>query len=293
MVSPRILQQTIHTILNHPFKNYRNITPLELEDNNTKMRLNWDPNSPFDCLIKQIEDGQDYAKDGGQPCTTKQLLHIAYTLIFKTRLYFEECKQWNNCPAAEQTWANFKTQFQNAQCLLHDQLHTTKQAGFHSNYANHMPNTETQPPAEYCEALINLASSATTNRELLTTLANSVATINQHINQLNKPNPNTCNKPNNIDTTTDSTALSSLTTSITDLQQQLSKLKKENANLHNNSNCRPHKCCDNGNYCWTHCYCIRNNHTSTTCQNKAPGHQDQATCDNTMGGSQANKPEDL
>ena len=108
VASPKILQQTIHTILNHPFKNYRNITPLELEDNNTKMRLNWDPNSPFDCLIKQIEDGQDYAKDGGQPCTTKQLLHIAYTLIFKTRLYFEECKQWNNCPAAEQTWANFK-----------------------------------------------------------------------------------------------------------------------------------------------------------------------------------------
>ena len=30
-----------------------------------------------------------------------------------------------------------------------------------------------------------------------------------------------------------------------------------------------------------------------TCQNKAPGHQDRATRDNTMGGSQANKPEHL
>ena len=30
-----------------------------------------------------------------------------------------------------------------------------------------------------------------------------------------------------------------------------------------------------------------------TCQNKAPGHHDRATHANTMGGSQANKPEDL
>ena len=257
------------------------------------MRSNWDPNSPFDYLIKQIEDGQDYAEDGGQPYTTEQLLHIAYTLVFKTGLYFEECKQWNNCPATEKTWANFKTQFHNAQCLLHDQLCSTKQAGFHSNHANHKPTTETQPPAEYHEALINLASSAAADRELLTTLANSVATINQHINQLNTPHLNTSNNPVNIDTATDSTALSSLTTSITELQQQLWDLKKENNNLCSNNNCQPRKCHDNGNYCWTHGYRIGNNHTSATCQNKAPGHQDQATRTNTMGGSQANKPDDL
>ena len=156
-----------------------------------------------------------------------------------------------------------------------------------------MPNTETQPPAKYHEALINLASSATADCVLLTTLATSMVTINQHINQLNKPNLNTCNKPDVIDTATDSTALSSLTTSITDLQQQLSELKKENANLCNNNNRRPCKHHDNGNYCWTHGYHVRNNHTSATCQNKAPGHQDQATHDNMMGSSQANKPEDL
>ena len=270
------MNQPICAILHHLFKNYGNITPLELEDNNTKMRSNWEPNSPFDCLIKQIEDGQDYAEDGGQPYTTKQLLCIAYTLVFKTGLYFKECKQWNNCPATEKTWANFKTQFHNAQCLLCDQLCTTKQAGFLSNHANHTPTTETQPPAEYRESLINLASSAAANHELLTTLANSVATINQHINKLNTPHPNTCNNPVDIDTATDSTSLSSLTTSITELQQQLCDLKKENNNLHNNNNCCPCNCHDNGNYCWTHGYHVGNNHTSATCQNIAPGHQDWA-----------------
>ena len=120
-----------------------------------------------------------------------------------------------------------------------------------------------------------------------------MATINQHINQLNTPNPNTHNNPIDIDTATDSTTLSSLTTSITKLQQQLHELKKENNNLCKDNNCCPCKCRDNGNYCWTHGYCVGNNHASATCQNKAPGHQDWATHTNTMGGSQANKPEDL
>ena len=218
------------------------------------MISNWDPNCPFDCLIKLIEDGQDYAEDGGQPYTTKHLLCIAYTLVFQTGLYFEECKQWNNCLATEKTWANFKTQFHNAQRLLCDQLCTTKQAGFHSNHPNHKTTTETPPPAEYREPLINLASSAAADHELLTTLANSMTRINQHINQLNTPHPNTCNNPVDIDTATDSTTLSSLTTSITELQQQLRDLKKENNNIRNNNNRHPHKCCDNGNDCWTHGY---------------------------------------
>ena len=104
----RFMNQSIRTILQHLFDNYSNINPLELEDNNTKMRATWDPNSPFDCLIKQVEDGQDYADNGGQPYTTEQLLRIAYTLVFKTGLYFEGCKAWNARPAAARTWDNSK-----------------------------------------------------------------------------------------------------------------------------------------------------------------------------------------
>ena len=77
------MNQSIHNLLTHLFENYSNITQLELEDNDTKMRSLWDPNSPFDCLVQQLEDGQDYADSGGQPYTTDQLLCIAYTLVFK------------------------------------------------------------------------------------------------------------------------------------------------------------------------------------------------------------------
>ena len=95
------MNQSIRNLLTHRFENYGNITQLELEDNDTKMRALWDPNSPFDCLVQQLEDGQDYTDNGGQPYTTDQLLRIAYTLVFKTGLYFEDCKAWNAKPNNE------------------------------------------------------------------------------------------------------------------------------------------------------------------------------------------------
>jgi hypothetical protein len=38
-------------------------------------------------------------------------------------------------------------------------------------------------------------------------------------------------------------------------------------------------------YCWTHGTSKNRRHTSTTCKNKAPGHRDDATATNTLGGS--------
>ncbi len=44
-----------------------------------------------------------------------------------------------------------------------------------------------------------------------------------------------------------------------------------------------------GNYCWTHGHRVSKHHTSTTCTNKAPGHRDNATASNTLGGSNKDK----
>ena len=280
------MNQSICNLLTHLLENYGNITQLELEDNDTKMRALWDPNSPFDCLVQQLEDGQDYADDGSQPYTADQLLRIAYTLVSKTGLYFEDCKAWNAKPNNEKTWTTFKTHFHHAQRLLCDQLRTTKQAGFTSNITIHHHPNETQQPPEYCEALVNLATSAATDCKLLTTLATTVANINDHIQHLNKPPVASVNNSE----TTNLTALSSITSSVTDLQQRLADLKRENEQLRNKQTRCPSTQHDNRNYCWTHSHHVGNKHTSATSQNKAPGHQDNATCENTMGGSEANKP---
>ncbi len=43
------------------------------------------------------------------------------------------------------------------------------------------------------------------------------------------------------------------------------------------------------NYCWTHGHRVSEHHTSATCANKAPGHSDDATASNTIGGSNKDK----
>jgi hypothetical protein len=50
---------------------------------------------------------------------------------------------------------------------------------------------------------------------------------------------------------------------------------------------------NNGTYCWTHGYRVNATHSSKTCTRRATGHQEEATRDNNMGGSQAGKPNQI
>jgi hypothetical protein len=47
---------------------------------------------------------------------------------------------------------------------------------------------------------------------------------------------------------------------------------------------------DQGSYCWTHGYAVTKSHNSQNCRTKAPGHKEEATRDNNMGGNQKGKP---
>jgi hypothetical protein len=49
------------------------------------------------------------------------------------------------------------------------------------------------------------------------------------------------------------------------------------------------RCNHNENYCWTHGWDCAPSHKSQTCTCPGPGHQNEATRANTMGGSERNK----
>jgi hypothetical protein len=48
-------------MLDHPFETYGNITAVNLEINFESMRRAWDPQQPFETLLKQIQDCADYS----------------------------------------------------------------------------------------------------------------------------------------------------------------------------------------------------------------------------------------
>ena len=81
-------------MLSYLFQIYGKITPQALEANNKVFRTDWDPNTPFEMLIDQIENCQEFAQDGNQPYSDQQILTQAYNLVYKTGLFFEDCKLW-------------------------------------------------------------------------------------------------------------------------------------------------------------------------------------------------------
>ena len=71
----------------------------------------------------------------------------------------------------------------------------------------------------------------------------------------------------------------------TALKLELAQLKKQfqAANKKSGGDTTP---ATGNTYCWTHGWSKNISHTSQTCKSKAAGHKDEATTDNTMGGSQ-------
>jgi hypothetical protein len=86
--------RSLREILANLFQAYGQLTPQRLIDNQTAMHQPWDPNTPFETLIEQLEDGMELADATGQAYTNAQVLTLAYTLVYNTGLYFDECKQW-------------------------------------------------------------------------------------------------------------------------------------------------------------------------------------------------------
>ena len=102
---------TVLQLLTHLYDNYGQITPMDLDDNERRMKQKYDPNQPIDILFKQIELAVEFAITGNAPFTATQIVNTAFLLLLGTGVYEDECKEWKRRPAAQQTWNNFKTDF--------------------------------------------------------------------------------------------------------------------------------------------------------------------------------------
>ena len=95
--------RSLTELFNHLMTSYGSITPTELEHNMNQLKEQWDPNQPFEMLIDKVERAVDYADAGGDPLSTATILNTAYNHMFKTGIYFLECKEWNAKPVLDKT----------------------------------------------------------------------------------------------------------------------------------------------------------------------------------------------
>jgi hypothetical protein len=166
------------------------------------------------------------------------------------------CRRWNEKPAAEKTWTHFKSHFAAAR-RQHNQMkvETAAHAGFHSANAA-MTQTEDQMAEATIGALANLAIATVADRGVVAALTQANSRL---VKQLEE-------------TSSELRELKALLH-----QERRDKRGPRNVNASIN------------NYCWTHGYKVGKTHTSLTCNTRNTGHKADATRDDNMGGSQANK----
>jgi len=165
---------TLRAMLAHLFTNYGTVSAVQLQANEAAMSKELDPNTPIELLFVQIEEAEEFAEDGNAPYTNIQVINKAYNLIFRTSPFKRACRRWNERPAAEKTWANFKTHFSAAQVALQEEM-DTETAGYHgANSMTNQDNLQNQQAA----ALANLATAVASDRQAFDVLTTTNLELN-------------------------------------------------------------------------------------------------------------------
>jgi hypothetical protein len=157
-------------MLDHLFETYGNITAVDLEINFEHMRWAWDPEQPVETLFKQIQDCADYSEAGGVLIVHPKQINVGYAKIFATGHFMSACRQWNEKPTAEKTWAQFKSHFAAAH-RQHKQMQGESAAttGYQSENAA-ATHTEDQMAEATIGALENLETATAAGRGVVAAL---------------------------------------------------------------------------------------------------------------------------
>jgi hypothetical protein len=281
-------------ILTHLYTTYGKLTPMAMQENNRHFRNPYNPAKPFEMLVQQIEEAQDFAAAGNQAYTAQQIVSNAYSLIHNTGMFINACREWRRCPKNEKIWTNFKTHFAQAHTELGELTHTSQAGGDH-NANNAFTNFATNPG----EALANLATATAADRDMLRSLqATNAALIQQNTikdaeiaqlrNQVQQLQASMSNCGNNNNTNNNCHNNNSGRNNNNNNNQNSNQNNHQNNNQNNSAPGTGRKRFNNSNYCWTHGYDINGHHNSSNCRNPNEGHQHGATRNNTMGSSEAN-----
>jgi hypothetical protein len=119
-------------LLTHLLTYYAMIAPTEITQNYDRLNRPYYPNQPIETLFKQIQDAQAFVVAGGQPYGAAMIVNVAYTLVFNTGLFTDDCRAWQSRARAAKTWAQFKIDFATAHREFRLTNQTAQQSGFHS-----------------------------------------------------------------------------------------------------------------------------------------------------------------
>ena len=167
------LEGTIQDIMTFLFTTYGQVDPNDLADNQKRFEQPWDPEEPFEVVVEQIEDAQEFSTAANMPFTDMQILVNAKRLVNQTGLYDMDMRRWAEKPAADQTWADFQTHMRAAQQRLRAQQ---RNSGGYSYRANAMLGFQ-QQQAQQMAAAIQAQQQATQDPRVEQLMATQQASV--------------------------------------------------------------------------------------------------------------------
>jgi hypothetical protein len=215
--------------------------------------------------IQLLKAAQHKAARAGLPVTNQTLIILASTALLATDTFPRTTVLWEELAPLDKTWPAWKAAYLEAHKLRASRLCATGGADNLGRANPAQANQATSFLDSIDSALDNLASTATNDKAVLKKLvatSSSLTTSNTHL-------------ANQIKT----------------LQTQLSAKKGHGGGggggggRGSNDKKGPNP----AGYCWSHGWCVGYGHNSTTCKHPKEGHQSNTTCQNTKGGSSANK----
>ena len=118
-----MINDSIEEIITFLQTNYCRLTPEELSDREDELKKTiFDPQQPVDLMFNKIKLFTDLCTMTSNDKTDAQVVQLGYLIFNRTRAYTDALKVWNEKPATDRTYANFKTH-------LRKEFHALRQVG--------------------------------------------------------------------------------------------------------------------------------------------------------------------
>jgi hypothetical protein len=254
-------------LLTHLWTTYGTIDQSDQTANEKRMRTQWNPPEVIESLFEQLQEGQDFAKQGSETISYDQLVRWGYENIFATGLFDHDCKKWRKQPVIDKTWPLFKTFFTLAE----------------EDRAKHATTSEATYTANQVQDLIQQELSSFLDR-----------TAKEYTPQ-DEPAASTI-PPESANAVTAADIKKMIDAAVNQQAPPVRRQMQDKTNLRDGrrgGRKRKEPLIAQAllegvpvTYCWTHGITSNLNHTSKACTRKSEGHKDDATYDQKMGGNE-------
>ena len=179
-------QRTALDVMTSLFQDFGRVTAIDIENNDKRMRREYNVDDPIEILFKQVDDAQKFAVACQNPHSNAQLVQCGEVHILRTQAYLEAFRAWKKVPANQRTWLQFKQNFLQASRERNEMLATTSQMGYQT--ANNVTSHDEDDTAHLDIAATQFAQASNAAQQSFLELTNNNSTLHNEIGNLRAQN---------------------------------------------------------------------------------------------------------